>query len=90
VHPPCHILFVSASEDARLRLTLDALRGSRVLTVGETPSFAKRGGMIEFTEQGNRVRFLVNLSATQDAGLTLSSELLRVAIGVLKRDQPRP
>jgi hypothetical protein len=85
----CHILFISASEDARMKATLDALRGSRVLTVGETRSFAERGGMIEFTLEGNRVRFLVNLGAAQGAGLTLSSELLRVATGVLRRDPPR-
>jgi hypothetical protein len=84
----CQIVFISASEDARLRSTLDTLRGSRVLTVGETPAFAERGGMIEFTVDGNRVRFLVNLTAAQDAGLMLNSELLRVASGVLKGGQP--
>jgi hypothetical protein len=84
----CQIVFISASEDDRLRTTLDTLRGSRVLTVGETPAFAERGGMIEFTVDGNRVRFLVNLTAAQDAGLMLNSELLRVASGVLKGGQP--
>jgi hypothetical protein len=84
----CHILFVSASEEARLKRTLDALRGSRVLTVGETPAFAERGGMIGFTADGNRVRFVVNLSVAQEAGLIMSSELLRVATAVLKDSPP--
>ena len=49
------------------------------------PQFAKRGGMIQFVMDGDRVRFLVNLSAAERSGLTLSSELLKVAVSV-KRD----
>ena len=46
------------------------------------PQFSERGGMIHFLREGNRVRFDVNLTATQNAGLTLSSELLKVAATV--------
>ena len=48
--------------------------------------FVKRGGMIQFVLEGKKVRFEVNLTATQHAGLTLSSELLKVATAV-KRDR---
>jgi hypothetical protein len=44
--------------------------------------------MIQFVMEENRIRFEVNLAATQRAGLTLSSELLKVATAVRKSPQP--
>ena len=38
--------------------------------------------MIQFILEGNKVRFQVALAATQNAGLVLSSELLKVAAAV--------
>ena len=43
------------------------------LTVSDFPQFLKRGGMIQFVLEGNRVRFEVNLAAVKSAGLTLAS-----------------
>ena len=40
--------------------------------------------MIQFILDGNRVRFEVNLTNTEDAGLNLSSELLKVAVRVTR------
>jgi hypothetical protein len=51
------------------------------------PQFSQRGGMIEFTLEGNKVRFEVNLTTAEDAGLTLSSELLKVAATVRRKPQ---
>jgi hypothetical protein len=42
--------------------------------------------MIQFVLEGSRIRFEVNLAATQRAGLVLSSELLKVATAV-RRDR---
>lgn len=43
--------------------------------------------MIQFVlDEGNRVRFEVNLTAAKKAGLTLSSELLKVAKTVAGRN----
>ena len=80
----CRILFISSSEENHLKDVLMALDKTRVLTVSDIPRFSERGGMIGFTLEGNRVRFDVNLDSTQGAGLTLSSELLRVATNVRK------
>ena len=80
----CDTLFVSASEQSRLARILAALDHRPVLTVGDSPEFAQRGGMIGFTVDGGRVRFLVNLVAARDAGLMLQSELIRVAAAVLQ------
>ena|SRR5688572_18463798 len=80
----CDTLFVGASEQARLPRILSVLGRRPVLTVGDSPEFAQRGGMIGFSMEGSRVRFTVNLAAAQGAGLMLQSELLRVAASVLR------
>ena len=83
----CRILFISSSEEPNLKKILSGLRKEPILTVSDIPQFVQRGGMIRFVAEDNRVRFEVNLSAAQDAGLTLSSELLKVAVNVERRSR---
>ena len=78
----CQILFLSSAEAAQLNSIVKALSKQAVLTVSDMPQFSQRGGMIQFVLEGKRVRFEVNLAAVQHAGLTLSSELLKVATTV--------
>ena len=80
----CQILFISSSEVTRLNKIIEALDKSAVLTVSDIPQFSRHRGMIQFVSEENRIRFEVNLTATQRAGLTLSSELLKVATTVRK------
>ena len=82
----CRILFISASEADRLNKVIDALDNSAVLTVSDIPQFSRHRGMIQLVLKENRIRFEVNLTATQRAGLTLSSELLKLATAV-RRDR---
>jgi hypothetical protein len=78
----CEVLYVSESEEPLLPAVLDAVRHRPVLTVSDIRGFVGRGGMIEFTPDGGRIRFIVDLAPALDSGLTLSSELLRVAKSV--------
>jgi hypothetical protein len=78
----CRILFISDSEDERLPAILESLQKSPILTVGETPDFVTRGGMIQFVVDQNRVRFEINVTTAQRAGLSMSSQLLKVASAV--------
>jgi hypothetical protein len=75
----CRILFVGSAEIAPLNRMIEAANKQGILTVSDMPHFASRGGMIQFVTDDKRVRFEVNLTAAQHAGLTLSSELLKVA-----------
>ena len=84
----CQILFISSSEANRLNKIIEALNKNAVLTVSDIPQFSQRQGMIQFVMEENRIRFEVNLTATQRAGLALSSELLKVATVVRKSPQP--
>lgn len=84
----CRILFISPSEDRRLDKILEALNSAAVLTVSDMPRFAERGGMIQFVLEEDRVRFQVNLTAAQNAGLILSSQLLKLAALVRRSSSP--
>ena len=75
----CRILFVSSSEKMHFEEIVDAVRGLPILTVGETPGFAERGGMIRLMLEDNRVRFEVNVEAAQHGNLNISSRLLTLA-----------
>lgn len=80
----CRLLFIGPSEKERVIKLLEALQSKPVLTVSDLPEFCNRGGMIQFVLQGDKVRFEVNLTPAEKAGLTLSSQLLKVATAVLK------
>jgi hypothetical protein len=78
----CQIVFIAPSEETRLAKDLAAFEKRPVLTVSNLPGFLEHGGMIQFLLQNNRVRFAVNLAATEQNSLALSSELLKVAVRV--------
>jgi hypothetical protein len=73
------ILYVAASEIARLGDVLAAVDTSAVLTVSDAPGFAANGGMVGFAAEGERVRFEVNLNQAEKTGLKLSAKLLALA-----------
>jgi hypothetical protein len=74
-----HILFISASERKRIPMILSSLRGSSVVTVADTAGFLDAGGMIQFLDENQRVRFAVNVDASSVAKLKISSKLLSLA-----------
>ena len=75
----CQILYVSSSEMPHLGEAIQVLKGAPVLTIGETPGFAKSGGIINLVLEDNKVRFEVNVQAAKDADLNISSRLLALA-----------
>jgi hypothetical protein len=85
----CRVLFISTGEGAHLKSILNNLDSLSILTVSDMPDFMDHGGMIQFIERRRRVRFAINLAAAHRAGLSLSSELLKVALRVEEADRPR-
>jgi hypothetical protein len=75
----CHVLFISRSEGARAGEILAALGHRSTLTVSDDAAFLEQGGMIRFALADGHVRLHINIDAVRDAGLTVSSKLLRVA-----------
>jgi hypothetical protein len=76
----CAVLFVAGSDKDFVKL-LPGL-GPGVLTVGDGDSFFRDGGMIAFVIENRRVRFEINQTSAENAGLKLSSKLLNVAKAV--------
>jgi hypothetical protein len=56
-----------------------------VLTISDGKGFAEAGGMIELYVEEGRMRFAINMGATERSGLHLSSRLLRLA-KVIRKD----
>jgi len=75
----CNILFVSSSEKEHIPDLVNMVKWLPILTIGETPGFATRGGIINLTLQDNKVRFEVNIEAAKQANLNISSRLLALA-----------
>jgi hypothetical protein len=69
----CHILFVTSAEKRPLP------KGPGILTVGEDKGFTKRGGVINFTLEDNKVRFEISTENAKKAKLKISSKLLKLA-----------
>ena len=75
----CHVVFVCASERLQIGRIISEFRGRPVLTVGDMSDFARRGGIINFYLEGQKVRFEINRGAALQSGLKLSSQLLGLA-----------
>lgn len=75
----CQIVFVGKSESARVGELLARLAGHATLTVSDMEDFGRRGGMVRFVVENRRVRLRINVEAARSAGLTFSSNLLRIA-----------
>ena len=87
----CHIVFISRSEQPRLKQVLAALRSTSALIVidaGDAGDFCRTGGMIRFFMEGRKVRFELNQDAAERAGLKIDPKLKRVS-GPAKCDEGR-
>lgn len=85
----CQILFISTSEESRLKAVLTAARRTNTLTVSDMPGFAEHGGMIGLVNVEGKIRFEVNVAAVNDAGINVSSQLLKVALKVVGIDSAK-
>lgn len=75
----CQVLFLSSLLPGRLEGTLDSVRSSPILTVGDTDGYGRRGVMINMYIDRKRVRFEINADAAEAAGLRISAKLLSLA-----------
>lgn len=76
----CHLLYLQSSR--KWKPVLRTLKSSRVITVGDAPSFADDGGAIQLVTIRKRLRFIINLKAAGFAGVDLDSRLLSLALEI--------
>ena len=77
-----HILFVSDTDGSRWAQVQAAIETRPVVTVGESPSFARKGGTINFVVQGDKLRFEINMTAAERSGVKISAQLQKLAAAV--------
>lgn len=78
----CHILVLGDLPAGDRNQLLQASGRGSILTIGDSGSFTREGGMIGLFVAANRVQFSVNLGAAQGAGLKLSARMLQLAYSV--------
>jgi hypothetical protein len=75
----CHIVYIAHSSSKKIRAALDRVGNRSILTVGDTDSFTREGGMVGLVRVGEQMQIQVNLDATQAARLKVSSRLLKLS-----------
>jgi hypothetical protein len=75
----CHILFINKKTPEEINQVINALKGRSILTVSDAKDFVKKGGMIRFYTDNDKVKLQVNVGAVRDGNMVLSSKLLRLA-----------
>lgn len=75
----CDILYVAFSSPKKTRAILDKVKNKNILSVGESDSFARDGGMVGLVRNGDHIQIEVNLESVQSGGLKISSRLLNLA-----------
>jgi hypothetical protein len=78
----CHVLFVADSASAAVEQILKDTASQPILTVGDSAGFLDQGGIIALKVVDRRVRFEIDMSRAQRAGLRISSQLLNLASAV--------
>lgn len=76
---PCDVLFVDRARASGFAYLQGRLAGRPVLTVSDAPGFVADGGVIGLFLEDGRVRFEVSDAAARQAGLAVSSKLLRLS-----------
>ena len=77
----CHIAFVDGSRSLPTGQLLAVLARRPVLTVTDSANGGQRG-VVHFMVADGRVRFFIDQAGAEQRGLTISSRLLALAVGV--------
>ncbi|MDQ2642086.1 MAG: YfiR family protein [Pseudomonadota bacterium] len=80
----CQIVFISRSSADLLPDTLQRLQGTPALTVAESAGATRQGVMLNMDVSASKITFSANVKAAQQARLTLSSKLLKLATEVVR------
>ena len=80
----CHLAFVRGDTPRETVRLLQTLSSHPILTITDSRAGAPRG-MIHFTVAAGRVRFFIDEAEARARGLSISSRLLSLALGVRQR-----
>ncbi len=74
----CHLIYISSDGE----YNNDFLKNIKTptLLVGDKKGFIKKGGMIEFVNINNKIRFKIDQKRAESLGLKISAQLLKLAV----------
>jgi hypothetical protein len=75
----CNLLFIDDSEEDKLAAYTFQTAKMPVLTASNIRHFADHNGIIGFFKQDDRIRFEINIEASKQSRLFISSNLLKLA-----------
>lgn len=75
----CHIVFIAQSDTSNTAAITATLHKHHILTVGDSPGFAIKGGVINLIEQDGKIGFEINAKSAQQAHIHISSQLMSLA-----------
>lgn len=76
----CHLLFISGQAKREVPKILEQVKGSTVITVGESDQFVELGGVLQLYVEKAQIRYHVNLEAAERARIRLALELIENAV----------
>jgi hypothetical protein len=76
------LLFIGSAHNAALDEITASIAMRPVLIVTDSPDGLEQGGMVNFQQVDERLRFEISLPRAEEAGLVLSSRLLSAALRV--------
>jgi len=75
----CQLVFISRAAIGDLADVIDGLKDKPVLTVADSPGVSQQGVVLNMNVKDDKITFEANLTMARKAGLSLSSQLLRLA-----------
>jgi len=75
----CQVLVLCDLDKNTTSALLERTRSSAVVTVADSPGFARSGGTVGFMLQNGKVRFEINQTAAQRHRIRISAQLLKLA-----------
>jgi hypothetical protein len=85
-----NLIFCSGLSEKEQKQLFKEFGTKPVLLIGETPGFAEAGGTINLFLAETNLKFEINTDAVKSSGLTLSSQLLKLAKIVKTKKEETP
>ncbi len=80
----CHIIYLGEQARISPESLFDKVGNKAILTIGDEKSFARTGGILQFTTMRGRLRFIVNLDVAKRQQISIDSQLLALALEVIE------
>jgi hypothetical protein len=75
----CSAVIIHRDQEQQLQSLLQFLNGKNVLTISDIVQFAERGGMVELTQQDEKIALRINKGTLDNAKLGVDGRMLKLA-----------